>query len=186
MENDLHICWAAKSQLRSKLFPQQSGLALPAKPNQPFILQKNRTSSLSIQLCVCFCTFGKVTIYVINRITYGNRSSYSENILSRVGVGGQWVTMHDLLLVFRDGRANSNGRSDTEGSAERAERRGDAAGDGALPLCVFGQGPTWLLFFFSYWVEQCIDQCHNGSMKKERQKITNRLFVVMLRVTDLF
>lgn len=57
--------------------------------------------------------------------------------------------MHDLLtLVFRDGGANSDSRSDTEGSAERAERRGDAAGNGAIPLCVFGQGLTQLLVLF--------------------------------------
>lgn len=65
----------------------------------------------------------------------------------------------DLFLVFRDGRANSNSRSDTQGSAERAERRGDTAGDGALPLCVFGQGLTRLLFFFFHteWNNVLID-----------------------------
>lgn len=56
--------------------------------------------------------------------------------------------MPDLLLVFRDGRANSNSRADTERSAERAERRGDAAGNGAIPVCVFGQGLNQLLLFF--------------------------------------
>lgn len=55
--------------------------------------------------------------------------------------------MPDLLLVFRDGCAHGNSSSDTEGSAQRTQWRGDAAGDGAVPFCVFGQGLTWLLFF---------------------------------------
>lgn len=55
--------------------------------------------------------------------------------------------MSDLLLVSRDGRANSNCGPDTKGSTERTERRGDAAGDGALPLCVLGEGLARLLFF---------------------------------------
>lgn len=48
--------------------------------------------------------------------------------------------MVDLLLVSRDGRAHSDGSSDTEGTTEGTEWRGDPAGDGKVPLCVFGQG----------------------------------------------
>lgn len=62
----------------------------------------------------------------------------------------------DLLLVFRDGRSHGDGCSNTEGSAERTEWRRDAAGDGQVPFCVFGQGLTRLLLYM-YNMAQCID-----------------------------
>ncbi len=44
----------------------------------------------------------------------------------------------DMLLVFRYGRSHGDGGSNIKGSAERTEWRGDAAGDGQVPFCVFG------------------------------------------------
>lgn len=46
--------------------------------------------------------------------------------------------------MSRDGRAHGDGGSDSEGSAEGTERRGDAAGDGEVPFRVLGQGLSWL------------------------------------------
>lgn len=192
-------CWGIRSQLRSKLFPLEAGPALPVKPN--FVpnftpLRRGKTGPMldmcakdlcrlplpvalwSIQLCFPLCA---------NNLCY--QCNYlGETILLILKISCLGLMEGDLFLVFRDGRANSNSRSDTQGSAERAERRGDTAGDGAIPLCVFGQGLTRLLFFFSYWVEQCIDRCNGPLKKKLRQKITkkSRPLVVMLGVTALF
>lgn len=52
------------------------------------------------------------------------------------------VLTADLFLVLRDGRSHCDGCANTERSAERTERRRDAAGDGQVPFCVFGQGLT--------------------------------------------
>lgn len=45
----------------------------------------------------------------------------------------------------RDGRSHGYSHPDTERTAEWTERRGDAAGDGQVPLRVFGQGPSRVL-----------------------------------------
>lgn len=57
----------------------------------------------------------------------------------------------DLFLLFRDGRSHGDGCSNTEGSAERTEWRRDAAGDGKVPFCVFGQGLTLTLLYRTIW-----------------------------------
>lgn len=59
----------------------------------------------------------------------------------------------DLFSMYRDGCSHCDGCSYTEGSAERTEWRGDAAGDGQVPLCVSGQGLTRLLLYHTV--------CHN-------------------------
>lgn len=46
----------------------------------------------------------------------------------------------DLLLVSRDGRAHSDSGSNPQRTTEGTEWRGDPAGDGKVPFCVFGQG----------------------------------------------
>lgn len=62
----------------------------------------------------------------------------------------------DLLSVFRDGHSHGDGCSNSEGSAERTQRRRDAAGDGQVPFCVLGQGLTWFIIIYvqygsMYW-----------------------------------
>lgn len=52
----------------------------------------------------------------------------------------------DLLCVSRDGCSHGDGGSDPEGSAEWAEWRGDTAGNGQVPICLFGQGLIELLY----------------------------------------
>lgn len=60
---------------------------------------------------------------------------------------GNQVVKVDLPLVSRDGRAHGDGSSHTQGSTEWREWRGDAAGDGKVPFCIFGQGLSWLLLY---------------------------------------
>lgn len=59
--------------------------------------------------------------------------------------------------MFRDGRSHGYGCSDTEGSAERTERRRDAAGDGQVPLRVIGQGQAYDYIIYMYNMTRCID-----------------------------
>lgn len=61
----------------------------------------------------------------------------------------------DLFLMLRDGRSHCDGRSNPERSAEWTQRRRDAAGDGQVPFCVFGQGLP--LVIISCNIAQCID-----------------------------
>lgn len=57
--------------------------------------------------------------------------------------------------VGRDGRAHCYCGSNTEGTTEWTERRGNTIGDGQVPFCVFGQGLSVVII--SARMGQCID-----------------------------
>ena len=67
----------------------------------------------------------------------------------------------------RDGCAHGNRGPDTERTTEWTERRGNAAGDGQVPLCVFGQGlsPLTVTLLPRMSFETVADRKHAGAIR---------------------